>query len=265
MDLGLNGKRVLVTGSTMGIGKAIAKSFAAEGADVIVNGRDEATVQRTVEELSAHGPSQIMGIAADLTSDQDVKKLVRRIDDMGGLDVLVNNVGIFEAKPFEQVTDEEWLRYFNVNVMSAVRLSRIYLPKMLERNKGRVILIASEAGLKPLPLMIHYSVTKTALIGLARGLAELTKGTGVTVNSVLPGPTWTEGVEQFMIGAAQSEGMELESVIADYFKKNEPTSLIQRFAAVEEVADTVVYLASEKASAINGSSQRVEGGIIRAL
>jgi NAD(P)-dependent dehydrogenase (short-subunit alcohol dehydrogenase family) len=263
MDLGLKDKRVLVTGSTMGIGKAIAISFLKEGAQVILNGRDAATVKETVNELSAYGNAA--GIAADLTNEEELQRLVRQLDEMGELDVLVNNAGIFEAKPFEQVTDEEWLHYFNVNVMSAVRLSRIYLPKMLERNKGRVILMGSEAGLKPLPLMLHYSVTKTALIGLARGLAELTKGTSVTVNSVLPGPTWTEGVEQFMIGAAESEGLDLQSFTADYFRSNEPTSLIQRFATVEEVADTVVYLASDRASAINGASQRVEGGIIRSI
>jgi NAD(P)-dependent dehydrogenase (short-subunit alcohol dehydrogenase family) len=263
MDLGLKDKRVLVTGSTMGIGKAIAVSFLKEGAQVILNGRDAATVKETVNELSAYGNAA--GIAADLTNEEELQRLVRQLDEMGELDVLVNNAGIFEAKPFEQVTDEEWLHYFNVNVMSAVRLSRIYLPKMLERNKGRVILMGSEAGLKPLPLMLHYSVTKTALIGLARGLAELTKGTSVTVNSVLPGPTWTEGVEQFMIGAAESEGLDLQSFTADYFRSNEPTSLIQRFATVEEVADTVVYLASDRASAINGASQRVEGGIIRSI
>jgi NAD(P)-dependent dehydrogenase (short-subunit alcohol dehydrogenase family) len=264
MDLGLKGKTVLVTGSTMGIGKAIASSFSKEGAHVIINGRNEATVQKVVDELST-SDSKVTGVAADLTSPDDVEKLVQQINDIGNLDVLVNNVGIFEAKPFEDVTDEAWLHYFNVNLMTAIRLSRIYLPRMLQRNSGRIIMMASEAGLKPLPLMIHYSVTKTALIGLARGLAELTKGTRVTVNSVLPGPTWTEGVEQFMKGAAEYEGKALDYFIADYFKTNEPTSLIQRFATVEEVADTVVYLASEKASAVNGSSQRVEGGIVRSI
>jgi NAD(P)-dependent dehydrogenase (short-subunit alcohol dehydrogenase family) len=263
MDLGLKDKRVLVTGSTMGIGKAIAASFLKEGAHVIINGRDESTVQRITNELSVIG--RTTGITADVTNEHDVRHLVSRIDDLGDLDVLVNNVGIFEAKPFEQVSDEEWQRYFNVNVMSVVRLSRIYLPRMLERNRGRVIIMASEAGLKPLPLMIHYSVTKTALIGLARGLAELTKGSRVTVNSVLPGPTWTEGVEQFMIGAASAAGVELKNFVDDYFRANEPTSLIQRFATVEEVSDTVVYLSSDRASATNGAAQRVEGGIVRSI
>ncbi|SFB02081.1 MULTISPECIES: SDR family NAD(P)-dependent oxidoreductase [unclassified Bacillus (in: firmicutes)] len=263
MNLQLENKLVVVTGSTSGIGKGIAKSFLQEGAKVIINGRSQSRVDETVNELSAFG--MVYGIAADVTDASQTKEFLLKVKEYGDVDVLVNNMGVFEVKDFEAVTDEEWMNYFNVNVLSAVRLSRFFLPEMLERNFGRIINIASEAGLKPLPQMIPYSVTKTALISLSRGLAELTKGTDVTVNSVLPGPTWTEGVESYMEGAAKAENEELEYFTANYFKKNEPTSLIQRFATVEEVADTVVFIASKKASAINGTAQRVEGGIIRSL
>jgi NAD(P)-dependent dehydrogenase (short-subunit alcohol dehydrogenase family) len=263
MDLLLKDKLVVVTGSTSGIGKGIAKSFLQEGAKVIINGRTSDRVESTISELSAFGT--VYGIAADISVPEQAKTFIDEVKKHGEIDVLVNNMGVFEVKPFEEVTDEEWMSYFDTNVLSAVRLARVFLPDMLKRNTGRILNIASEAGVKPLPQMIPYSVTKTALISLSRGLAELTKGTKVTVNSVLPGPTWTEGVESYMIGAAQAEGQDLESFTANYFKDNEPTSLIQRFATIEEVADTVVYLGSEKASAINGSAQRVEGGIIRSL
>jgi NAD(P)-dependent dehydrogenase (short-subunit alcohol dehydrogenase family) len=263
LNLQLDNKLVVVTGSTSGIGKGIAKSFLQEGAKVIVNGRSQDRVEEVAQELSAFG--QVYGIAADVSDASGTHKFIRQVKEHGEVDVLVNNMGVFEVKDFAEVSDEEWMNYFNVNVLSAVRLSRELLPDMLKRNSGRIINIASEAGVKPLPQMIPYSVTKTALISLARGLAELTKGTKVTVNSVLPGPTWTEGVESYMVGAAEAENEELEPFTANYFKKNEPTSLIQRFATVEEVADTVVFIASEKASAINGAAQKVEGGIIRSL
>jgi NAD(P)-dependent dehydrogenase (short-subunit alcohol dehydrogenase family) len=263
MNLQLEDKLVIVTGSTSGIGKGIAKSFLQEGAKVIINGRSQTRVDETVNELSAFG--RVYGIAADVSDAVQTNEFLSNVKEFGDVDVLVNNMGVFEVKEFEAVTDEEWMNYFNVNVLSAVRLSRSFLPEMLTRNSGRIINIASEAGVKPLPQMIPYSVTKTALISLSRGLAELTKGTEVTVNSVLPGPTWTDGVESYIEGAAQAENEDLENYTKNYFKKNEPTSLIQRFATVEEVADTVVFLASKKASAINGTAQRVEGGIIRSL
>jgi NAD(P)-dependent dehydrogenase (short-subunit alcohol dehydrogenase family) len=263
MNLQLQDKLVVVTGSTSGIGKGIARSFLQEGARVIVNGRTQSRVDEVVSELAAFGT--VYGVAADVSDASQAQHFISKVKEYGEVDVLVNNMGIFEVKAFEDVTDEEWMNYFNANVLSAVRLSRSFLPEMLKRNTGRILNIASEAGVKPLPQMVPYSVTKTALISLSRGLAELTKGTNVTVNSVLPGPTWTEGVEGYMIGAAKAENQELESFTENYFKNNEPTSLIQRFATVEEVADTVVFLASQNASAINGTAQRVEGGIIRSL
>ncbi|MFN2744233.1 MULTISPECIES: SDR family NAD(P)-dependent oxidoreductase [Bacillus] len=263
MDLQLKNKLVLVTGSTAGIGKAAAEAFLTEGARVIINGRTEDKVQSVVDELSKYGT--VHGIAADLSDPKQSRTLIEKTEQIGELDILVNNMGFFEVKDFADVTDEEWLEYFEVNVLSAVRLCRAFLPKMLKRNAGRILNLASEAGIKPLPQMIPYSMTKTSLISLSRGLAEMTKGTNVTVNSVLPGPTWTEGVANYMKGAAEAENTDLDTFVKDYFKVNEPTSLIQRYAKPEEVASTIVYLASEKAAAINGSAQRVEGGIIRSI
>ncbi|SDC34021.1 NAD(P)-dependent dehydrogenase, short-chain alcohol dehydrogenase family [Terribacillus halophilus] len=263
MDLQLQDKLVVVTGSTGGIGKGIATSFLREGATVIINGRSEERVQSVTEELSAIG--KVHGIAADLSNGEQADVFIGKVKGYGAVDVLVNNMGIFEVMDFTNVTDEEWMHYFNMNVLSVIRLSRAFLPDMLEQNSGRILTISSEAGVKPLPHMIPYSVSKSALISLSRGMAELAKGTNVTVNSVLPGPTWTEGVESYMKGAAEAANQELEKFTADYFKDSEPTSLIQRYATVEEVADTVVFLASKQASAINGTAQRVEGGIIRAL
>jgi NAD(P)-dependent dehydrogenase (short-subunit alcohol dehydrogenase family) len=264
MDLHLSGKRAVVTGSTKGIGRGIATALLREGAEVVIHGRNLEETRRAAQQLSEHG-GRAVAVAADLESAEGARAFIQAVDALGPVDILVNNVGIFSVKRFEEVTDEEWQHYFELNVLSAVRLSRHYLPGMLERNQGRILMIASEAGLKPLPHMVHYSVTKTALISLARGLAELTKGTRVTVNSVLPGPTWTEGVEAYMVGVAREANTSVEQAVADYFKKVEPASLIQRFAKVEEVADLVAFLCSDRASAINGTSQRVEGGIVRHL
>ncbi|KGX90723.1 oxidoreductase [Pontibacillus halophilus JSM 076056 = DSM 19796] len=263
MDFKLKNKLVLVTGSTQGIGKETAKTFLNEGARVIVNGRTQEKVDGIVKELTEFG--EVHGVAADLSSPEGADKMIKAVDDLGTLDVLVNNTAWFEVKQIEEITEEEWMNYFQTNIMSVVRLSSHYLPKMLERDAGRIINISSEAGVKPIAPMIAYSTTKGAVNALTRGLAERTKGTNVTVNAVLPGPTWTEGVEGFMKGAAEDAGEELESFTENYFKANEPTSLIQRFGTVEEVASTVVFLASQQASAINGNMQRVEGGIIRSL
>lgn len=263
LNLNLKDKLVLVTGSTSGIGKATAISFLKEGASVIINGRSDHTVEAAVKELSDFGT--VYGIRADVSKKNESEELIAKVNDIGDLDVLVNNTGVFTVKPFEEVTDEEWLEYYQINVMSAVRLSRAFLGKMMDRNAGRIINIASEAGIKPYPELIPYGVSKTALITLSRGLAEVAKGTNVTVNSVLPGPTWTEGFGTFITDLAKENGQDLETFISEYFKNDQPSSLIQRYATVEEVADTIVFLSSDKASAINGAAQRVEGGIIQSI
>jgi NAD(P)-dependent dehydrogenase (short-subunit alcohol dehydrogenase family) len=263
MDLKLNGKTALITGSTKGIGKAIAKRLLLEGANVIINGRSQTTVDLVTKELSQFGI--VYGFGADVGDVEQTEVLLDEVEKIGSIDILVNNVAIFESKNFFKITDSDWVRYLEVNLLSAVRISRYFLSKMLERNQGRIITVASEAGFKPIPEMIHYSVTKTALISLSRGMAELTKGTNVTVNTVIPGPTWTEGAQEFIDESARRENLDLRSMIDLYFQKFEPTSLLQRFATVDEVAFMVTMLASELSSAINGSSQRVEGGIIRCI
>ncbi len=261
MDLGLNGKRVLVTGSGSGIGKATAQVYLEEGADVIVHGLTEAEVNACVSDLSALGT--VSGIAADLTNPDDATTLAGFAQAGGPIDVLVNNVGIFSVKPFEDLTDEEWMQYFDINVMSAVRMSRVFLSAMLKRGEGSIINLASEAGVKPLPQMVHYSVTKTAMLGLTRGMAELTKGTNVRVNSILPGPTWTAGVEAYFDGLADQKGEPLDDIVANYFKTDEPTSLIQRFVTPQEVARMIVTISASTAS--NGAAHRIEGGIVRSI
>jgi len=274
MELNLEDKLVLVTGSTFGIGKAIAIAFVKAKSRVIVNGRKKDAVDATVLELEGilskeKGRREIYGIVGDVGDLQAVTSLEKEIAKIGPVDVLICNVGIFETKPFETITDEEWMHYFNVNVLGTVRLCRSYLPQMIERSKkdsnwfGRVVIIASDAGVKPLHQMIHYSVTKSAQIGLARALAELTKGTNVTVNSILAGPTWTEGVENYMVHLAQDEKTTVESLTKNYFSSIETTSLINRYLKPEEIANTVLFLSSSAASAINGASQRSEGGLIR--
>ncbi len=265
MDLELAGKRVLVTGSTSGIGKAIAQAYLKEGAVVYINGRDESRCQAIAEELA--GECDAIGraktAAADLADAVQTDALVDRLKSEGGIDVLINNTGIFEVKVFEEISDEDWMHYFNVNIMSAVRLSRALMSDMIERDFGRIVNVSSECGIKPLGQMVHYSVTKTALLSLSRALSELTKGKNVTVNSVLPGPTWTEGVENYFDTLAEKEGKSTEALIENYFADHEPTSLLQRFVSVEEVAKATVYLTTNRA--MNGQSLRVEGGIIRAL
>ena len=251
-------RTVLVTGSTKGIGRSIAESFISNGDQVIIHGRKIDQVQEIAKKINAHG-----AIGADLSHSEGCQSLIDQAASIGPIDVLVNNTGIFEVKDFFDTTDDDWERYFQVNIMSAVRLSRHFMKSMLENNAGAIINIASEAGFKPLPQMIHYSVSKTALISLSRGLAEITKGTKVRVNSLLPGPTWTEGVEQYFDGLAKDEGKDVKEIIDSYFKEHEPTSLIQRFVDVKEVADATLLLANNEA--INGSSLRVEGGIIRTL
>jgi len=261
MNLGIAGKLVLVTGSTSGIGKATAQQFLEEGARVIVNGLTAAETQAAVSDLKNYG--SVEGIAADLSENAGVEEVAAFVERSGVPDTLVNNVGIFSVKPFAELTDDDWQRYLDVNLMSAVRLARHFLPKMLSRGHGAIINLASEAGVKPLPQMVHYSVTKTALIGLTRGLAEMTKGSRVRVNSILPGPTWTEGVEHYFDGLAKADGRPFSEIIGDYFHREEPTSLIQRFVRPDEVARLIVFTSANEA--MNGGAYRVEGGIIRSI
>ncbi len=251
-------KNVFVTGSTKGIGKAIAEAFVGEGARVVVHGRNLEEVEEVATAIGAH--SSVVG---DLGTAAGCESVLAQLTKLGEVEVLVNNAGIFDVEDFFQIDDEKWLRYFEVNIMSAVRLSRALMPAMLDKNWGRIINIASEAAIKPLPQMIHYSMTKTSLVSLARGLAELTKGSQVTVNSVLPGPTWTAGVEAYFDGLAAEEGKPAQDLIDNYFAEHEPTSLIQRFVDVQEVAQAVRFLATN--GAVNGSAVRVEGGIVRSI
>lgn len=261
MDLGLQDKLVLVTGSGSGIGKAAARLYLEEGARVIVHGLTGGEVAACLDDLSPLGP--VSGTAGDLTDPADVAALCAFAQARGEVDILVNNVGIFSVKPFEDLTDADWMRSFDVNVMSAVRMSRVFLPAMLTRGTGSIVNMASEAGVKPLPQMVHYSVTKTAMLGLTRGMAELTKGTAVRVNAILPGPTWTEGVEAYFDGLAAQKGAALDEIVGGYFETDEPTSLIQRFVQPDEVARMIVTISASTAS--NGAAHRVEGGIIRSI
>lgn len=259
MDLGLKDKRVLITGSGSGIGKATAQSYLEEGARVIVHGLTSDEVVACVEDLSSLG--DVTGHAADLTKPEEVEELAAFARSQQPVDILVNNVGAFWVTPFADLTDEDWTRCFDINVMSAVRMSRIFLPAMLERGHGSIVNLSSEAGVKPLPQMIHYSVAKTAMLGLTRGMAELTKGTAVRINSVLPGPTWTEGVEAYFENLAEQEGASVDEIVSNYFTRDEPTSLIQRFVSPDEVARMVVTISASTAS--NGAAHRIEGGIVR--
>jgi NAD(P)-dependent dehydrogenase (short-subunit alcohol dehydrogenase family) len=258
MDLKLEGKRALVTGSTAGIGAAIASNLAREGARVIVNGRASADVDRAVAALKAESGGDLIGFAGDLGTAAAAETLVRRHPEV---DILVNNLGIFEPKPFEDIPDADWMRFFEVNVLSGVRLSRAYLPSMKRADWGRIIFISSESGLQIPAEMIHYGVTKTAQIAVARGLAEAVAGTGITVNSVLPGPTKSRGVLDFV--AALGPGASFDTFQTEFFQKFRPTSLIKRFEQPEEIASFVTYLASPLASAITGAALRVDGGVVK--
>jgi NAD(P)-dependent dehydrogenase (short-subunit alcohol dehydrogenase family) len=261
MDLQLKGKLALVSGSTAGIGFAIADGLAREGARVIVNGRTKDRVNTVVERIRSHDASaKVEGIAVDLGSAAGSEEVVRRFPDV---DVLVNNLGIFEPKPFEQISDAEWFRFFEVNVMSGVRLSRAYLPSMKKRNWGRIVFISSESGVQIPVEMIHYGVTKTAQIAVARGIAETCAGTGVTCNAVLPGPTASEGVDDFVESLASQGGQTRQQVEKEFFEKARPTSLLKRFATPDEVAAMVVFVCSPLSSATNGAALRVDGGVVR--
>jgi NAD(P)-dependent dehydrogenase (short-subunit alcohol dehydrogenase family) len=261
VDLQLKDKVALVSGSTAGIGLAIAKSLAREGASVIVNGRTRDRVEASLERIRSHNAAaKVEGIAADLGSAAGVEEVVRRFTHV---DVLVNNLGIFEPKPFEQISDAEWLRFFDLNVMSGVRLSRAYLTSMKKRNWGRIVFISSESGIQIPVEMIHYGVTKTAQIAVARGIAETCAGTGVTCNAVLPGPTASEGVDDFVGSLASQGGQTRQQVEREFFEKARPTSLLKRFATPDEVAAMVVFICSPLSAATNGAAVRVDGGVVR--
>ncbi|GAB4227094.1 MAG: SDR family oxidoreductase [Chlamydiales bacterium] len=259
MDLNLNDKRALVTASTAGIGRAIAEELLREGAHVTVNGRTEESVARAIKELSEKYPS-VKGITADLGRASGCQYLISEIKEP--IDILINNYGTYELVDFFDSTDDEWLEIYENNVLSGVRLSRYYLPRMLHKGWGRILFISSESGLNIPKEMIHYGVTKTAQLAVMRGLAKLTKGTDITVNALLPGPTKTRGVMEFMQQIANREGISMEEVEKNFVKEHRPSSLNQRFANSEEVAHMAVFLCSPMSSATNGSSVKVEGGIV---
>lgn len=261
MDLKIKNKTALVTGSTAGIGFAIAKALANEGATVFVNGRTLERVNNAVEQLREEtGNENIKGIVADFSDKNQVQYLINEIPEV---DILINNVGIFEPKQFNDITDEDWFKFYEVNVLSGVRLSRAYLDKMIQKNWGRIIFISSESALQIPEEMIHYGMTKTAQIAVARGLAELTKGTGVTVNSVLPGPTFSEGAGTFIKDMARQSGLTVEDMEKEFFKTARPTSILQRFTQPDEIASMVAYIASELSSATNGAALRADGGVVK--
>ncbi|MBK9131547.1 MAG: SDR family oxidoreductase [Gammaproteobacteria bacterium] len=263
MDYGLRDKRALVTGSTAGIGLAAAQALAAEGARVTVNGRTEARVAAAVNHLQAAFPgASVDGIAADLSTAAGCQALIRRLPE---LDILVNNLGIFEPKPFGEIPDEDWLRFFETNVLSGVRLARHYVAGMRARNWGRIVFVSSESALQIPVEMIHYGMTKTAQLAVARGLAESLAGTGVTVNSVLPGPTTSEGVGEFVAGMAAAHGVDVATIEREFFEAARPSSILRRFTTPDEVAAMIAYVCSAQASATTGAALRVDGGVVRAI
>jgi NAD(P)-dependent dehydrogenase (short-subunit alcohol dehydrogenase family) len=263
MDLGLQGKTVLVTGSTAGIGYAAALRFALEGASVILNGRTDARITAAVAAIRREAPrADVRGVAADVGSADGVRTLTAAAPKV---DVLVNNAGIFEPKAFEDIGDADWFRFFETNVMSGIRLARHYLASMLADGWGRIVFVSSESGLQIPVEMIHYGMTKTAQLAIARGLAERCKGTGVTVNSVLPGPTRSEGVGTFVTNLAAHQKISEAEVEKKFFTSARPSSLIQRFATPDEIANLIVYTSSVPASATTGASLRVDGGVVRSI
>jgi NAD(P)-dependent dehydrogenase (short-subunit alcohol dehydrogenase family) len=263
MDYGLRGKRALVTGSTAGIGYASARALAKEGAHVTVNGRAAERVAAAVQQLEREVQcASVKGIAADLSTAQGCRELIGQLPEV---DVLVNNLGIFEPKPFEEISDEDWLRFFETNVLSGVRLARHYVSGMRSRNWGRIVFVSSESGLQIPTEMIHYGMTKTAQLAVSRGLAETLAGTGVTVNSVLPGPTASEGVGKFVEQLAASHGVDKARVERQFFKTGRPSSLLKRFITPDEVGAMIAYVCSAQASATTGAALRVDGGVVRAI
>jgi NAD(P)-dependent dehydrogenase (short-subunit alcohol dehydrogenase family) len=263
MDLGLRGKVAVVSGSTAGIGLAIASEFAAEGAKVVVNGRTQARVDAARKAIQQRvSGADLRGVAADLGTSAGVEDFLRQVREA---DVLVNNLGIFEVKPFAEIPDSDWLRFFEVNVLSGVRLARAYLPAMLKKKWGRIIFISSESAQHIPAEMIHYGMTKTAQVAVARGLAESVAGTGVTVNSILAGPTASEGASKFVQDMARQQGVSTAEIERQFFISARPTSLLKRFETPEEIASVVAFVASTQAVAINGAAVRAEGGVVRSI
>jgi len=263
MNLGLEGKRALVSGSTAGIGWAIAAGLAAEGAEVVLNGRTQARVDTAIQAVKERHPrARIRGVAADLGTAEGCLRMAREVPEV---DVLVNSLGIFEPKPFVEIPDADWNRFWEVNVMSGVRLARSYFPGMMARNWGRILFISSESALQIPVEMVHYGTTKTAQLAVARGLAEATRGTAVTVNSILAGPTRSEGVGEFVERLAAQQRLGREQVEREFFASARPSSLLQRFATPEEVAALAIFVAGVPASAVNGAALRVDGGVVRAI
>lgn len=263
MKIDLTNKRAVITGSTLGIGFAIAKGLAEAGAHVVLNGRSEASVKKAKDALLAALPkAKADTVVADLATAKGAEDLVRAVPET---DILINNVGIFEPKPFEEIPDADWQRFFDTNVMSGVRLSRAYVPGMRKKSWGRIVFISSESGLQIPVEMIHYGMTKTAQLAISRGLAESLAGTGVTVNAVLPGPTRSDGVSDFFGKMAKEQGVPQAQMEKEFIAQHRPTSIIKRLATVEEVANMVVYACSEQASATTGAALRVDGGVVRSI
>ena len=258
MDLKLKGKTAFVSGSTSGIGLATAQSLLREGAKVILNGRSQDKVDQVGQNLQAeYLHAEVSGYAADFSKPEEIEELISHLPD---LDILVNNVGIYIGKSFYETTDEEWYRQFEVNVMSGMRLSRHFLPKMIKSNWGRIIFVSSECATLVPPELFAYSMTKAAILAVSRGLAQITKGSGVTVNSVIPGSTLSEGAETFLEGVAQKENKPRAQVEQEFFENIRTSSLLQRFISVEEVANTITYLTSPLSAATNGAAIKIDGG-----
>jgi len=262
MDLQLNGKTALVTGATAGIGLEIARTLATEGARVVITGRDSIKLDGAIASIKTSGGANISGIVADAAS-ADGAAVIASAE--ASIDILVNNLGIYESKAFADITDADWSHLFDVNVMSGVRLSRAFLPGMLDRNWGRIVFISSEAGLAIPGDMIHYGMTKTAQLSVSRGLAQITRGTNVTVNSVLPGPTRSEGIEAFLRSQASDRSAPIKQIEAEFFATARSASILQRMVEAEEVANLVAYLASPRSSATNGAALRAEGGLVNTI